>query len=528
MNSLNEDDSFETLFDQIIGYSMCLLYTQQTKDQILKMEFVNNNEQDDFIEHLCNWGENESEGTFKELNNKGVDKKDIKLLLDKLLLLQDIVVISPSEDESILPILNTLFIGLNDLIQPIYEDLEKMHEEFPLKYDEFLVDKNNFKLINPFLILDKLLIKFHRIFDLIDANNDIPFDYLDFSPQFQFLPSMINEIETENIKENDFNILKKNCCLIILEGFVFNQVWIKLDEEQLFEAKKKWSFCQFQNDDQFQLCSEYENLIKYWNQLYKLKYKYNEKELTNIIKKYSKDKDILNYLKPLIECVIPFFEKMKDTKNILKLLFDISKKYQACLKELSAGNEQLYDKGIIVLLTYYPILPFQLIDSPDSSFDLILKEIINAMNSIFIKNSNQIIQIPQNMKEPTQNGTLIQQKYILVYRMLQCLLDCQKESFCHDDIFLIFALLTWRINDVSQEARDLENYLNNSIKLHLEHYDYDKNDLRFYAKFIIDKVYTSTNPLNKTDFDKNIAKLTSKSIKSIKPNSTCSACCNIQ
>ena len=314
MNSLNEDDSFETLFDQIIGYSMCLLYTQQTKDQILKMEFVNNNEQDDFIEHLCNWGENESEGTFKELNNKGVDKKDIKLLLDKLLLLQEIVVISPSEDESILPILNTLFIGLNDLIQPIYEDLEKMHEEFPLKYDEFLVDKNNFKLINPFLILDKLLIKFHRIFDLIDANNDIPFDYLDFSPQFQFLPSMINEIETENIKENDFNILKKNCCLIILEGFVFNQVWIKLDEEQLFETKKKWSFCQFQNDDQFQLCSEYENLIKYWNQLYKLKYKYNEKELTNIYKKYSKDKDILNYLKPLIECVIPFFEKMKDTK----------------------------------------------------------------------------------------------------------------------------------------------------------------------------------------------------------------------
>lgn len=520
---MNEEDSFEILFEEIIGYSMCLLYTHQYKDEILKSDFVSNNEQNDFINFIYSWGENESETTFKNLQTKGVSRKDIQNLLDKVKSLQKIIVISPTEEEPMIIIMNTLFIGLMDLIKPIYDDLQKMYDHFPLKNEEFLIDS---KLRNPFFILRKLLNKMHGIFDLIDANDDIPFEYLEFSSKFEVLPTIVNEIETEDIKEKDFKILKKNCCLFILEGFVFNQVWVKLDEEQLQDTKKKWLYSTIQKDEHFQLCSEYDNLVKYWNQLYNLNYKYNEKEMKNLYKKYSKNEDISNYIKPLVDEIIPFLNKTRESNEILKITFEISKKYQSCLKELSNGKEQLYDKELIVLFTYFPILQFELIESPDPSYEVVFFEIMNSLNFAFIKNSILKVQIPEKLNEPKKVDTLIQQKYSVVYKMLKCLRDCGKESISNDDVFLIFSLLSWKINVDSKEARDLEEYLNKSIELHLLSYDYENNDLRFYAKYVIEKVHPSSSLLNQNDLDKNFSKFASKSIK--EGSSTCSACCDIQ
>lgn len=525
---MNEDDSFDFLFKQIIGYTTCLLYSSETKEEILSSEFVRNNDQANFSDLLFKWGEQESETALDNLKKKGVNKKYFELLVEKVKNLQKIIVISPTEEESMSVILNVIFVGFYDEIRSIYEEFEDMYENFPLKDEELIIIGNNgFQLINPFFILDKLMIKMHEIFDLIDANNDIPFDSLDFSSKFSFLPSMINEVELENIDERDFKKIKKNCCHIIIEGFVFNQVCVKLNEEQLQDIQKKLIHSKFQSDDQFQLFSEYENLNKYWKQLYEIQYKCNNNELKSIYHKYSKDKDILKYLKPLINEVIPFFEIMKNESNeIIKLTFEISEKYQLILKELSNGKQKLYDKEFIVLFTYHSLIKFELIDIPDLSYNIIFSEIIKIMNIAFIDNSVMSIKIPDNISDAKNDKTLIQQKYSLIYNMLNCLRDCGKDSFCNDDIFLIFSLFTWHLNVNSQEAKNLEDYLVKSIKLHLDFYDFETNDLKFYAKYIVDQVNQSKNPLNQDELNKNITKFSSKSLKTEK--STCSACCNIQ
>lgn len=373
-------EDFNTLIDEIIKCSKCMQYSPETKESILKL-FDYKCDDECYQSKLKEWGDYFYQDDFQYL----CKYKEVKLIINVIQKIQNFFnPLDPESDESdtkaIIKIYMTYrYKELNALIADVQSlvNLELLN-------DQYIIDRDlngdystgpNFKIHNPY---DYLYQFQSKLVDYVSSSIDgiIPTDDFTFSNDFKIIPQLLADIEDADFDKDDHDKLKSECCLIILKGFLFNQVCYKLNDEGIQWWKDSYSKVDKTNFTDDEIQKDYElNCLKYKSYNLSLNLdEINEKKINEIYQKYSDSKK--NVVKKFITELIPNYKKYLNPEKLIKLIYEMTEKYQ-----IYYYHFDLQPPYVINFL--YQYLPVKLIDSPNDFYDKIFNEIYICSSNWF-------------------------------------------------------------------------------------------------------------------------------------------------
>lgn len=363
---------------------------------------------------------------------------------------------------------------------------------------------SNFTIINPYNLLYQFQSKLvdytkNSIVDIIDTSNFI------FANDFKIIPQLLEDIEDADFEKEDHDKLKSECCLLILRGFLYNQICYKLNDDGIeYWRNGYYSLIDMTNftDEDIQKYQEFKYLKYIYYKLSMHLDEIDEKKINEIYQKYTDSKR--NIVKKFTSELIPNYKKYLDPKKVIKIVFEMTEKYQKYFYH--------YDlKKPYIINFFFHYLPIKLIDSPDKFYDKVFKEVYTCSSNWFFSNVNEEnFVVPKEIIPVTKTKTLIEQKYYIIYKLLEYAKDHEQNELSVYDYILLFSLFTWKIDIDCQEARNLEEYYQKSINYEV---NYKEGDFYFsnYLDFINNKVTKSKKPLKKSEIDKSMSEQKQKS-----------------
>ena len=209
--------------------------------------------------------------------------------------------------------------------------------------------------------------------------------------------------------------------------------------------------------------------------------------------------ELNSLLKPIVEELIPYYKSLMSSNRILKLTYEISNRYQNFATKI---DYQIHN-GFCIIPIYLNYLISFILDPPGDAYNELLKKLIIFFQINTSSFLHERPQYPKSLEIVNELITLKQQKYYIVWYLIDYLNQASKDSELRwDDICLILSLLPWKVNADCKEARDLEEDLSGIVQKGLKKYNYDVNisySLTKFAKFIINTINKSEQHLDPND-----------------------------
>lgn len=429
----------------------------------------------------------------------------------------------------------------------MYEGLEEN-----IKYKSYLVtrdlgghhtEEDYFQIPNPYQIIPDVVSKTASFIQDIEANGEnVSMKSFIFSEKFKILSTLTDDIQNKGLKEKEIQELNSDCSLLIVKGFLLNQVTIKLTQNDIMalrsDSNDHAKFSQVgEGDDAVQLYSEMKNLLSYFNKIYKNSVPLDEEKLNDLYQAHSND-DSTPILKEFVEEFVPYYKSLSTPVELAKLTYQVSDKYQKLFFNNTIYNfiKKTLPNQYILCPIYLKLIPFKLIDPPGDSYNTLVDIFKVSYHNFHFGQyeKDDYPTLPTEMEEMEEIDTLQKQKYYIASYLVLYLNQRQDTNVDFQDACIIMSLLDWKIESDSKELKDLEDYIKNLVILNLKDYDYKydgsffngRAGLKHFAKYIIKTVNTAAEPIDHAQLSQKLSEFSSRGMQGEYVNNE--GCCNIQ
>lgn len=525
----------------ISEYHLRVILFDGSLEQILELQslykYIQRGPRDTFagatLTILKDWVENKKDDDYELFERMGVTEDTFKEMLDKVLELRNLIVLPMNTLESdefdvsmnIDYLAVVYYKSVHDKILDIVAEIESIVDEGPkqlktrkvlARHETIFYDATEIMVVpNPYIFLPRLISEINDAMDYYDRV-EIDFDTISYTPQFQFLEKFIPNIENKNFEEEEKDILIYNWYLFVLHGFIYSQVFFEQRGFKISLNKK----------EKIELTSEEELLkdnIGYVSNVYQSFKKnlddFQEDELNYIYNSHKNDESG-EFMKPLIENLIPYFKNIRTDKELIRLILQQSEKYGSIVNKqrenykysLAHASKNAYKIGYIEYVHYIQgcyceTLDFKLIDPPDDSYLPVLNRCIEeyfySTSKMWLNGHLEYedIRVLKCNKYLDPENNLQNQKYYAVWIMVNETHKYESEKISNDKQWLacvILSLLPWKLNYDFDEARELESKIKENLAVSIKNYQFFENDslFKFWDKYVQNTLLKATKPLD--------------------------------
>lgn len=539
--------------EKVANFAHVFLYTQATASSILQADWLKNNALlTDFKRNLYNWGNNYSSVDLLDVQNKyGVSREDFETLHNTAKNLAQCLIYPTSEDTPIRKL--SLFLyrdqieemeSLISQLQEIYDGVseETQNETFLIIRDlgKKNIAKDIIKIPSPYKHIPKATSSLESFINEVKSNAENPsMKSFIFSNQFKLLSTFSTDINDKGLDEEEVQELRSISSVLLIKGFLLNQVTIKLSQKEILKLKEGYlSDSHVTDDEEVQNFSENDNLKYFFGNFNDKIPDLDEEKLNEIYQNHSDDEST-PVLKPLVEELMPFYKSLITSSGYAQLTYQVSNKYKNVLVLYLAKSylESIAPNKLIINPVYINFLPFVVVDPPNEAYNVLLEffkqcyyNIIYEYGTIYPTRDPKMPYLPEEMDDIDELDTLQNQKYYIINYMVSYLINQNKNiKLSLDDSSLILSMLDWKVDIDCQEGSDMDQYFKELISSILKKYDYsDKyNHLRHFAKYIISTVNNATEPLNTSEMKGKLSSFINQASHGEEPDGSL-GCCLIQ
>lgn len=363
-----------------------------------------------------------------------------------------------------------------------------------------------------------------------DNSQGVDLSRLVYMGFFTKIQNIISSLKEKNISSDDFSIFVHEYGSIITYGFAMHFVHYKLSQADRMSYLED-NF--IKTEEEAFLYDQYFCLFKYSSELLKISIPINFEALGDLYQKHQGD-DIGIVLKPFIEDFVPEFKSFLPPTGNVKLLTywanhfapleEAYHKKKIYIQDKSKFDDPRFRGKTVYAPLYFHkfmyLLPISITDAPSKKYEELFRLCLeNTQENHFTSyrwrdlNTEQR-KAPKGIDEIDNMDTLNQQKlWMAWYMAYKC------EYLPPDVAGLVGATLPWRIDDESEEAREIERRVNYFFK-GCGQYLSDSFSKNWY-KFLSQSVWDATEPL-----DPNLIK--EKMIVNNNVTSDFEGCCSVQ
>lgn len=538
----NYQNAFDAVM-QLIRYSSFILYDEKTWYSYCQIPNFVTFENDQICRNCEKWGEQLQGPDIDRLEKNGITRENIGKIRDLSIELTKKMFIKIEDKNDGSPIVKLGKIFYKDRIEDIKETMDQINElyeecESSLKDEYELVShdlggrnraSDLFVIINPYRLIENVAPLIQSFIDEIESDNEnVPIKSFIFSKEFKLLSTFRDDLKDKNLSKDESRDLISFWTLMMVKGFALNQIKVKISEKEIMKIRNDRTqymhvLVKGDTDEDVQLYSEKSALYKYGEKLFKNSSDLDEEKLNQIYQTH-KDDEIGAILKPLIEELIPYYNSLITPEGFIKLTLKVTDTYYQFQIAYSKYAKEHYDGGKPLVGFYANFLPMKLVDPPGEKY----QELVKHYLSNYLNWSNK--ELPE-LEEIDDLDSLENQKYYTVWYLISSTRSLN-EYLSLQESSLIMALLNWKIEGDSEDARKLEQYFRNSIELNLKNFEFSNYGsnrhslIQYCAKYIITKILPASEPLNPSELKKNLRKYKIKKDEGELPDGA--ACCNIQ
>lgn len=438
------------------------------------------------------------------------------------------------------------FLSKIDKIKKLISDLEQIYSDCDedLKTERVLIEKDLLgrnissdfiEIENPFEMIPTLIENVNNLLRIFESDKEsINMDSFSYKGQFQLLSSFISDIQDKDLDEEEIKDLTNIWNCLMLKGFILNQIKVKLNEDEIRNLQNDESFADKLREKKMEntpkdiqdLANAYD-LITHFHYIFTNSEDINEEKLNQIYQNHLNDESGA-VLKPIIEELIPYYKSLITPNGSVKLTYELTNQYPKIRCSEITIKDKLNGSYVNPIYFHY-LVPFVLIDSPGKNYDDLLNRLIlylqKATSSFVILDASY----PRNFEEVTKLDTLNNQKYYIVKYLFDYLYrQINFPQLGFQDFCLVWSLLPWKIDADCQEARDLEEYINNMIQTNLKKYTFDSTahyTFKNYAHYIINTINKAQQPLDPDSIKEHLEHNAKQSRNGGTPEG---GCCTIQ
>lgn len=330
--------------------------------------------------------------------------------------------------------------------------------------------------------------------------------------------NIIPQLKEQNIPKEQMDEFNREYSGIIFKGFGISQVGHKLLQTNLMLVKRSLHISNIEidnldNDDYYIIEAIY-YIHMFSRKILDQKLPLNIETISSMYEAHKKD-NIGKILKPLIEEIIPLTNSMFMPAGALKLLMQcielikpVEEKYInsnsfANKKSLLGSNCKINSPAFFPSL--FDMLPLTVDEAPNEKFIEMLKCCIISCSYLhwttdfdlkYRKRTDMIV-----VDEVDELETLNQQKFYIVWYM-GIILNNNEDLRIPKNIALMASLIPWRIDDESEDAREIERrvkyfFIETSIHDKFDKIgDYAKSMTKRWFNFVSKFVWNATQPLD--------------------------------
>lgn len=341
------------------------------------------------------------------------------------------------------------------------------------KNDLFLIDrdlgnknyeKDFFKVGNPFQYIPGSIESLQSFIKKLEHDFEKPnTKSLIFSENFKILATINDDIKNKGLSNEEMADFEKIYSTLLLKGFALWQIKVKINEREIlmYRESEKNSINLAENelnDTNIQKYAEKRNLIKYIYNVYDCCDEVDFDKLNNIYQNHSND-EAGQILKGLVEELIPYYKSLITAEGMMKIMNDFSQCYQSFFRTnlYNFSVKPYIPNDFIVFPLYLKYLPLKLINPPgktyDDFFQINLEELFNwIFFRSFIYDKKWL---PKSLEEVGNIDTLQQQKYYFLWYLISYAAQIKLCDVSRNDHCICLSLFDWKIDDDSQEAKNL-------------------------------------------------------------------------
>lgn len=494
--------------------------------------------------HFNNYNRFQQADDWRKLEKKGLTKEMLDGFLQsvrslrKFLLLPVFIGEQSSFNQISLAYYSAVINDLRDLVNDVNSKLEECPEKllnrdiwssnFVSYFDnqeKKIGISANVELANPYYIYNNNKEQMvNNLVSFIEENSkDMDLSKLVYKGEFTKIKDIVTQLKEKNLKKEEMKDFLQAYGSMICKGFAMCQINYKMTPADLASSK---SSLQFQNisTDQAELVSQLKCLMRYSSMLFRTVGTIDYDVFTNIYQRHQGD-DVGSILKPFIEDFLPYFKSIEPPKGtakwfiILSDMFSFIQDYYS--KHYLFANIGLFKKqqkpnAFIFAPVFFPslfdLLPIVVDEAPSEKYAEMVKAcVLRTKNNHFSMFFNQLHtekKMPIDIEEIEDFDTLNKQKLYIAWYLVNTHTD-HGRSLNGSIIYALLAVtIPWRIDDDSEEAREIESRVKYYLMQIVEYIESKGDDAYFQslaANFIFKYLLKATEPLDVEFFRNAIA-----------------------
>lgn len=451
----------------------------------------------------------------------GLKKTDLTQFLDLTQKIRKMFImpLNTKKDEPINRIFAIYYFSILEDITKILEEIDEVIEKCPKFHleEKFWVESTQMyedqerkigklgivRIYNPYKLYQDNANIVKGFMDYVKEKSEDPdLKKLVFSGVFAKVKDITNQLIENNISKEEMRMFLMDYNTIILKGFGMLDIMFKLSQSFILDeyAHVRLPFCDKKfNEEQIIMLEQ----MKYMHICYKiiLGIPVCTNNIMELMEKHRKD-EIGRMLKPLIEEIIPYIQSMTPVKLWTKWIKYFEPIYEAYryknryfIKKRNCSKLILIDSPL-----FFPymidMLPIVVDEAPSNkylqNFISCFKKLTSYYFTMLIGNYDYVKIDFDELDEIDEITSLNQQKLYIAWYMMKIPMEREEYRIRYA---LVCSIIPWRIDDSSEEARDIEQRITTFIRKacqYCDSYDYYIRLFDIFSK----SIWNATQPLD--------------------------------